>query len=56
MIIGIDGVIINEGNAGIVLVDDEEGTVELEMDLETLNRLKSSIGREQKRSRKRSRR
>jgi len=56
MIIEIDGVIINGDNAGIVLVDDEEGTVELEMDLETLNRLKSSIGREQKRSRKRSKR
>jgi len=46
MIIEIDGIVIDEdGTVYIVLVDDTEGTIELEMSSETFNQLRLSINR-----------
>ncbi len=50
MIAEIDGVVIKGDKANIVLVDDTEGTIELEMDLKTLDQLRQSISRAQSRA------
>lgn len=50
MITEIDGVVINRDKADIVLVDDTEGTIELEMDLKILDQLRQSISRAQSRA------
>lgn len=50
MITEIEGVVINGDKANIVLVDDTEGTIELEMTVEMLDQLRQSISREQSRA------
>lgn len=50
MITEIEGVVIEGDNVHIVLVDDEEGTIELEMSSETFKQLKQAAKRARKRS------
>jgi len=52
MIIEIEGVVINEAgdSVNVVLVDDTEGTVELEMDREMFDQLRRALNRTHKRS------
>jgi len=52
MIIEIDGVVINEAgdSVNVVLVDDTEGTIDLEMDRITFNQLRQAFNRASKRS------
>lgn len=46
MIVEVEGIVIAEdGTVCIVLVDDEEGTIELGMSSETFNQLRLSINR-----------
>lgn len=45
MIIEIEGIVCNEDITCIVLVDDEEGTIELELESEGFDQLRRAINR-----------
>lgn len=53
MIIEIEGITnLEDGRYGIVLIDDEEGTIELEMDSKTFDQLRRAINRAHNRAKR----